>query len=113
MKLETMYYEKDGKVARLTLNRPEILNAVNYQVVLELNQAIEAIGDDPDTRMVLIKGAGRAFCTGIDLKELSAGKTPEAYFELWDQALRHLERMEKIVLCAMHGYALRDNSILD
>ena len=106
MKLETMYYEKDGKVARLTLNRPEILNAVNYQVVLELNQAIEAIGDDPDTRMVLIKGAGRAFCTGIDLKELSAGKTPRAYFELWDQALRHLERMEKIVLCAMHGYAL-------
>lgn len=106
MKLETMRYEKDGKIARLTLNRPEKLNAMNYEGVLELKKAVEAIGNDPDTRMVLIKGAGRAFCSGIDLKELSAGETPAAYFELWDRALRLLERMEKVVLCAMHGYAL-------
>jgi len=106
MKLETMYYEKDGHIARLTLNRPELLNAMNYQGALELNRAVEAIGDDPDIRIVLIRGAGRAFCTGIDLKELSAGKTPAAYYEQWDRALRLLERLEKFVLCAMQGYAL-------
>jgi enoyl-CoA hydratase/carnithine racemase len=57
-------------------------------------------------RLLLIRGEGRAFCTGIDLKELSAGKTPAAYYEVWDRALRVFERMEKFVLCAMHGYSL-------
>ena len=67
---------------------------------------MEEIRDDPDVRFVAIRGAGRAFCTGIDLKELAAEETPAAYFEQWDRALRILEKMEKIVLCAMHGYAL-------
>ncbi len=106
MQLETMTYEKDGSVARLTLNRPHLLNAVNYQGTVELKQAAQEIYDDPDLRLVLIQGAGRAFCTGIDLKELSAGETPSAYFNNWDEALRLLERSEKLILCAMHGYAL-------
>jgi enoyl-CoA hydratase/carnithine racemase len=55
---------------------------------------------------VLIQGAGRAFCTGIDLKQLSAGDVPRKYYENWDRALRILEQAEKILLCAMHGYAL-------
>ena len=58
------------------------------------------------SRLVLIKGAGRAFCTGIDLKQLTAGKTPHQYYESWDRALRILEQSEKILICAMHGYAL-------
>ena len=106
MELETMTYEKDGHVARLTLNRPHLLNAVNYQGTVELKQVAQEIYDDPDLRLVLIQGAGRAFCTGIDLKELSAGETPSAYFNNWDEALRLLERAEKLILCAMHGYAL-------
>ena len=52
------------------------------------------------------RGAGRAFCTGIDLKELAAGETPQAYFYHWDRALRLLELSDKLVLCAMQGYAL-------
>lgn len=106
MELETMLYEKEGYAARLTLNRPHLLNAVNYRGSMELKSVTQEIHDDPDLRMVLIRGAGRAFCTGIDLKELSAGGTPKAYFENWDEALRMLEQSEKLVLCAMHGYAL-------
>lgn len=106
MKLDTMYFEKTGRIGRLTLNRPQMLNAMNHQGALDLNRAAEMIRDDPDVRIVLIRGEGRAFCTGIDLKQLSAGETPKAYFEYWDRALRILEQSEKILLCAMHGYAL-------
>jgi enoyl-CoA hydratase/carnithine racemase len=106
MELETMLFEKDGKIGCLTLNRPTVLNAMNDQGALDLNRAAERIRDDPHVRLVLIRGAGRAFCTGIDLKQLAAGETPHAYYEQWDRALRILEQAEKVVICAMHGYAL-------
>ncbi len=106
MELETMLYEKDGYVARLTLNRPHLLNAVNFQGTLELKRVAQDVYDDPDLRLVLIRGAGRAFCTGIDLKKLSTEGTSPAYFQQWDDALRLFERAEKLILCAMHGYAL-------
>jgi enoyl-CoA hydratase/carnithine racemase len=106
MKLETMYFEKEGRIGRLILDRPQLLNAMNYQGSLDLNRAAELIRDDPDVRVVLVRGAGRAFCTGIDLKQLTAGETPHQYYENWDRALRILEQSEKILICAMHGYAL-------
>ena len=106
MNLESMTYEKAGYVARLTLNRPQVLNAFNSQGVWELKQVAQDVHDDTNLRVVLIQGAGRAFCTGIDLKELAAGGIPQEYFRQWEEALRILESAEKIVLCAMHGYAL-------
>jgi len=106
MELDTMYLHKSRRVGTLTLNRPDLLNAVNYQASLDLNRAAEDIRDDPDLRVVLIRGAGRAFCTGIDLKQLQAGETPNRYYENWDRALRILELADKILICAMHGYAL-------
>lgn len=106
MKLETMYFDRDDRIGYLTLNRPQLLNAMNYQGSLDLNRAAEMIRDDPDVRVVLIRGAGRAFCTGIDLKQLQAGETPHQYYENWDRALRILEQTEKVLICAMRGYAL-------
>jgi len=106
MKFDTMSFENEGRIGCLTLNRPQLLNAMNYQGSLDLNRAAEMIRDDPDVRLVLIRGSGRAFCTGIDLKELAAGATPHQYYENWDRALRILEQSEKILICAMHGYSL-------
>jgi len=106
MKFDTMSFEKEGRIGCLTLNRPQLLNAMNYQGSTDLNRAAEMIRDDPDVRLVLIRGSGRAFCTGIDLKELAAGATPHQYYENWDRALRILEQSEKILICAMHGYSL-------
>ena len=106
MNFETMLYESDSDLIRLTLNRPHALNAVDYRGTLELHQAAQAIHDDATARAVIIRGAGRAFCAGIDLKELAAGETPQAYFYHWDRALRLLELSDKLVLCAIHGYAL-------
>ena len=101
-----MLYESDGDLIRLTLNRPQALNAVDDRGTLELHQTAQAIHDDPTARAVIIRGAGRAFCAGIDLKELAAGETPQAYFYHWDRALRLLELSDKLVLCAIQGYAL-------
>src|ERR671935_3125353 len=98
MQLDTMQFERDGRIGRLTLNRPRLLNAMSYQGALDLNRAAELIRDDPDVRVVLIRGAGRAFCTGIDLKQLARGETPHAYYESWDRALRILEQSEKILI---------------
>ena len=106
MKLETMHFESQGRIGYLTLNRPGILNAMHYQGALDLNRMAEMIRDLSGVRLVLIRGTGRAFCTGIDLKQLTAGQIPAAYYELWDRALRILEQSEKILICAMHGYAL-------
>ena len=106
MNLTDMHLGREGKVAYLTLSRPTMLNAINYEAAVSMNHAVEAIRDDNTIHLVLIKGEGRAFCTGIDLKEFAAGHTPMDYFEKWDRALRTLEISEKIVLSAMHGYAL-------
>ena len=106
MELETMQYEADGDIIRLTLDRPAVLNAINYQATLDLHQAAQAIHDDPKARTVLIRGNGRAFCTGIDLKELAAEQTPNDYFYQWDRALRLLELADKLIICAIHGFAL-------
>ena len=106
MDLKTMKYETDGDLIRLTLDRPEVLNAVNYQGTLDLHEAATTIHDDPDARAVLIRGNGRAFCTGIDLKELAQKMTPKDYFYQWDQSLRLLERSDKLIICAIQGFAI-------
>jgi len=106
MELQNMKYETDGDLIRLTLDRPEVLNAIDYQSTMELHQAALAIHDDPIARAVVIRGNGRAFCTGIDLKELAADETPHDYFYQWDQALRILERSDKLIICAIQGFAL-------
>ena len=106
MDLKSIRYETDGDLIRLTLDRPNVLNAINYQGTLELHQAAQAIHDDPQARAVLVRGNGRAFCTGIDLKELAANEMPHDYFYQWDQALRLLEQADKLIICAIQGFAL-------
>ena len=103
---ETIIYEKDGRRARITFNRPHILNAVAMTGARELDRIATEIADDADIRIVTITGAGRAFSTGIDLKELAAGLIDDSYFDLWDHALRLFETMDKLVVCLIHGYAL-------
>lgn len=106
MQLETMIYEPEGRIGRLTLNRPQVLNAADLQWVADLNAAAEAIARDPAVRVVVISGAGRAFCSGIDLKALSAGQTDFSFFDGWERALRLFETMDKVVIVGLHGYAI-------
>lgn len=66
-KLETIDYRTADRVARITLNRPERLNAITSQLVADLRSAIIAANEDPDVSVLILSGAGRAFCAGYDL----------------------------------------------
>lgn len=103
---ETLTYAKEGKLGRLELRRPERLNAVAMTGARELLEIVQAIAADSDLRMLVITGAGRAFSTGIDLKDLAEGHIDLSYFEMWDKALRVVETMDKLVISLVHGYAV-------
>jgi enoyl-CoA hydratase/carnithine racemase len=105
VELEHIVVEEEEGIARITLDRPERRNAVDYPAASELDAATQLLADDLDVRLVAIQGAGPSFCSGIDLKELSAGELPFEYFEVWERALRRLETMDALVLCLVHGHA--------
>jgi enoyl-CoA hydratase/carnithine racemase len=77
---KTIIYQKEGGVARITLNRPEVRNAVNLELITELNEALSTARGDEGVRVVVITGAGSAFCSGIDLA-FHRGKTGLEYRE--------------------------------
>ena len=103
---ETMKLTRDGRLLRIELTRPERLNAFAMTGTRELLDAARSIAADDDVRMVSIAGSGRAFSTGIDLKDLAAGRIEPSYFDMWDAALRVFETMDKLVLCLIRGYAV-------
>jgi len=75
----TLILEQQKGIARLTLNRPDRLNALNKEMYFELGNALDEIESDSDCRVLVITGAGRAFCTGGDIPELlEAGASVEA-----------------------------------
>ena len=66
MHFENLIYEKDGHIAKVTLNRPQKLNALNRNLLYDLRKALREVEDDDEVRVVVLKGAGRAFCAGHD-----------------------------------------------
>lgn len=65
---KTVYLERDGRVAHLVMNRPDVLNAQNWQMMQEFHAALDEVEQASDIRAVIVTGAGRSFSTGIDLK---------------------------------------------
>jgi enoyl-CoA hydratase/carnithine racemase len=106
---ETIIYEKQGPLAWLTLNRPQVLNAVNLQMRDELWTVMEAVRDDPDLRVLVIKGAGRrGFSAGADITEFG---TAPSFVEA--RRARHERDLWGLMLslplplvAAIHGFAL-------
>ncbi len=73
MAYETLELRHEGAIAWLTLNRPHALNALSRQMVDEIEHFLATLRNDRDTRIVILRGAGRAFCAGLDLKEQNSG----------------------------------------
>jgi enoyl-CoA hydratase/carnithine racemase len=103
---EFMRLEKEGKLAWLTFTRENHLNAMNNACINQINRIATALKEDSDVRVVIIRGKGRAFCTGIDLKELAADRIEMDFHRCWEQALVLFETMEKLAIVGMHGYCL-------
>ena len=70
MAFETVLFEKRGKVGLITLNRPQALNALNAQLVSELNQVLDACEADEDIGAMVLTGSEKAFAAGADIKEM-------------------------------------------
>ncbi|MEE4358292.1 MAG: enoyl-CoA hydratase/isomerase family protein [Desulfococcaceae bacterium] len=105
---ECIIYEKNQGIAFIRLNRPKVLNAMNKQLWMEFQEALEDAGNDAEIKAVIITGEGRAFSTGADLKE-SKNRTMEAYrdyLETLQEASRKIIRFEKPTIAAINGYAL-------
>jgi enoyl-CoA hydratase len=108
MNFECILYKKDQGVATVKLNRPKVLNAMNKQLWLDLQAALEDAKNDPAIKVLVVTGEGRAFSTGADLKE-SKTRTIEAYrdyLEELQEASRKIIRFEKPTIAAINGYAL-------
>jgi 2-(1,2-epoxy-1,2-dihydrophenyl)acetyl-CoA isomerase len=112
MSYEHVIWEQDGGAARITLNRPETLNAWHSQLGRELKRAIEVDAADQSVRAVLITGAGRGFSSGADLKagfEPAEDGMPDIAKELNDlyhPIMTGLRRLEKPVVAAVNGPAV-------
>jgi enoyl-CoA hydratase/carnithine racemase len=99
-------YATEGGVARITLARPGVLNALNAPLAEELAEAAALAEKDPDAWVVVVSGEGRAFSSGMDRTALSAGDVGETFFRHWIRALNRLEDMPKLVVAAIHGYCI-------
>jgi enoyl-CoA hydratase len=99
----------DGSIALLALNRPEVMNAFNTSLGVNMNEALDGIYEDERVRVVVITGTGeRAFSTGGDLKERN-GMTPEQWarqHRLFEEVHRKIRQCPKPVIAAVNGYAL-------
>ncbi len=98
--------ELDGPVARVTLNRPEVLNAGDPRWVADLTEAVAGIAARPELRVAVITGAGRAFSTGVDLKALAAGDVRLAHLVAWEDAMTAIERMPLPFIAGINGHCL-------
>jgi enoyl-CoA hydratase/carnithine racemase len=97
----------DDFVAEITLNRPSNLNTFNIPLAKELNQALKELDKESQVRVIILKGAGKAFCAGIDISDFSNKSVMEYrdWIECMENPLVTISRMNKPVIAQVHGVA--------
>jgi enoyl-CoA hydratase len=119
----TINYEINNRVAYITLNRPDVLNAINDIMPKELSECVEKANNDSSVHVIVLSGAGKAFCSGYDLSYYAQNKNQNAVQEMpWDpmkdytfmkintEHFMSLFRSPKPTLCKIHGDALAGGS---
>jgi enoyl-CoA hydratase/carnithine racemase len=97
----------DGFIAEITLNRPDQLNTFNTGLATELNQALTSLDQENQVRVIIIKGAGKAFCAGIDVSDFfdKSALEYQKWIECMEQPLITISRIAKPVIAQVHGVA--------
>ena len=106
---EVLLVERSEGIATLTLNRPAVLNALSRELRAAITHAFEELKEDAETGVVILTGAGRAFCAGVDLKEIGGegGATATASFSLEETGLvRALRSFDRPIIGAINGFAI-------
>jgi enoyl-CoA hydratase/carnithine racemase len=107
--MNTVMLEVEDRIATITMNRPEKLNAINNEMIQDLFEAFWTVNEDPDIWVAVLRGEGRAFCTGHDLVMAGGDKAdpkPGAPTGGTDDLYVYISNLDKPVIAAPHGYAL-------
>ncbi len=104
----TVIYEKKDAICDLTLNRPKVFNSLNLQLVRDLISALKQAEEDPAIRVIILKGAGKAWCAGGDLEELlklteGSASDRRAYLMVFKAMIDTVRHISKPVIAAVHG----------
>ncbi len=105
---EVVKYEVNDNIAFITANRPEAMNALSQKMLTELTDAFKTAEDDPDVKVVIFTGEGKAFIAGADIAEMSSMTVAEgqAYSAFGHKLGMFIEGMTKPVIAAINGFAL-------
>jgi enoyl-CoA hydratase len=109
MSFSTIELRIEGPMAHITLNRPDKLNAMNADMVRELHRALDEAEASSNVRVIILRGAGRAFCSGFDLGELQSDADADAMRRVLEADFEIILRFwnsHKPTIAAVHGYAL-------
>jgi len=108
MSYECLLYDVQNGVATITLNRPDVFNAFNDQQSYDLQDALKQVSRDSSVRVVVLTGAGKAFCSGQDLKAIaSASKRDlsESLEKRYNPIIRAMRNLPKPIICRLNGVA--------
>lgn len=121
--MSTVLYERDRRIARITLNRPDVMNAINDDMPRDLAAAVARADADPEVHVMVLAGAGKAFCAGYDLAHYAADPDNKMTQDMpWDpiqdyqfmwantQHFMSLFRAMKPVICKVQGFAVAGGS---
>src|SRR5688572_1279942 len=108
MSYQFLKYDTANGVATITLNRPDVYNALNDEITYELQAALKAVAKDETVRVVVLTGEGKAFCSGQDLKS-SGGETKRSFIDSlskrYNPIIRAIRNLPKPVICRLNGVA--------
>jgi methylglutaconyl-CoA hydratase len=98
--------ENQDRITTLTLNRPERRNALTIELLTQLTSAIDQASDDPDNRILILRGAGKAFCAGLDLQETTIAEKAHHSAEMVAKTLLAISQTRLITIAQIHGAAV-------
>jgi enoyl-CoA hydratase len=109
MTYEQILYQSEGGIARITMNRPEAMNAITPAMLKEMKAAVQAAGKAQETRVIVLTGAGKAFCAGVDLKALgevtlAGGKVGDILDIPARELIDAIRSMPKPVIALVNGF---------